>query len=81
MKKLILFLFITIMFISCNSDIDKTKPTYNINEYKVIEVDSCEYLKRDKGYNGYLAHKGNCKYCAERRKKEIAELIEQLKNE
>lgn len=79
MKKLILFLFITIMFISCNKD--KTKPTYNINEYKVIEVDSCEYLKRDKGYKGYLAHKGNCKYCAERRKKEIEELIEQLKDE
>lgn len=33
----------------------------------VLEIDSCEYLLRgDK-----LAHKGNCKYCEERRRKQL----------
>ena len=40
----------------------------------VVEIDGCEYLiGRDcqdyKGY-GYLSHKGNCKYCEERRRAE-----------
>lgn len=50
------------------------------NRYKgfdVIVIDSCEYLikteKRGAGdwstRSGYLAHKGNCKFCEERRKK------------
>lgn len=37
-------------------------------DYRVIEIDNCEYIIIDKsaGYNGYgfMAHKGNCKYCA-----------------
>lgn len=48
--------------------------------YSVIVVDSCEYIVKtidyDKGYrnatqSGYLAHKGNCRFCAERRKQEM----------
>lgn len=45
---------------------------------RIIVIDSCEYLIGSKyepgtGY-GYLAHKGNCKYCAERRKRELQNL-------
>lgn len=36
--------------------------------FNVVVVDSCEYLIRTSGYQGYLAHKGNCKFCAERMK-------------
>ena len=41
----------------------------------VVEIDGCEYLigrkcAGDFGF-GYLSHKGNCKYCAERRKQEM----------
>ena len=43
-----------------------------------VVIDSCEYLiGRDyAGYYGfgYLTHKGNCKYCAERRKRELQNL-------
>ena len=36
---------------------------------KIIEIDSCEYILRDgSSDNQSLAHKGNCKYCAERNK-------------
>ena len=45
------------------------------NMYNTITVDSCEYINS----NARLAHKGNCKYCNERRKKELKELVEEIK--
>ena len=43
-------------------------------------VDSCEYVGKGIGHiGGKLAHKGNCRFCAERRKQELKELVEQLK--
>lgn len=36
--------------------------------YNTEIIDSCEYLVRQDGYAGYMAHKGNCKFCEERRK-------------
>ena len=56
--------------------------------YSVIIVDSCEYIEKTDDYHvgadfgakaGYVAHKGNCRFCAERRKQELKELVEQLK--
>lgn len=41
--------------------------------YSTIVIDSCEYIE---GYNR-LAHKGNCKFCAERHKKEYHENMNQ----
>ena len=46
--------------------------------FRVIEIDSCEYLIRrmynTSGHRGYgfglMSHKGNCKFCEERRKQE-----------
>lgn len=43
-----------------------------INQHKVIVIDSCEYIVYDAaigsaGY-GFMAHKGNCWFCEERRK-------------
>jgi len=41
----------------------------------IIEIDSCEYISYSfsGGYQaeGYLAHKGNCKYCKARQEKLI----------
>ena len=48
--------------------------------YSVIIVDSCEYIvkmidvapgSRTATQSGYLAHKGNCRFCAERKKQEL----------
>lgn len=56
--------------------------------YSVIIVDSCEYIVKtiDVGLgtyvarqSGYFAHKGNCRFCAERRKQDLKKLVEQLK--
>ncbi len=58
------------------------------NGYSVIIVDNCEYIVKTidvaKGFrsatqSGYLAHKGNCRFCAERRRQEVEALVEQLK--
>jgi hypothetical protein len=37
--------------------------------YQTIVIDSCEYLIRQNGHVGFMSHKGNCKFCAERSKK------------
>lgn len=57
-------------------------------DYSIIIVDSCEYIEKTDIFAngtslgtkaGYVAHKGNCRFCAERRKQELKELVEQLK--
>ena len=81
MKKLIL---LALAFVMCGcSELTTTRAYENDNETvyyvkKVIYiVDSCEYLIRGSEYT----HKGNCKFCAERRKKELEELIRKIKEQ
>ena len=42
-------------------------------KFYVIEIDGCEYLigqTSGDGYSrGFMSHKGNCKYCEERKRK------------
>jgi len=64
-KKIILLALIVLMMVGCDNN---GKPL----EYTYIELDSCEYIS---GFN-QLAHKGNCRFCKERRQKELKELIE-----
>lgn len=45
--------------------------------FQTIMIDSCEYIVGAPK----MAHKGNCKYCAERRKKEREELIRKIKEQ
>ena len=77
MKKLLLLAFSAMMMVGCDQQQyanDMTKDDFGVCVY-----DSCEYLIAAHGYKGFLAHKGNCKFCAERRKQELKKLIEQLK--
>ena len=69
-------------------EVEKTNDVYKVNvastgceqitNLRVVVIDSCEYLIGHfrNGYDGYgyLSHKGNCKYCAERRKRELQNL-------
>lgn len=81
--KTLIYIFLSLTLISCNvrDNIknyiknlpeEKTK-TIRVNsyDYKIITIDSCEYITTI----NQLAHKGNCKYCAERRKKELEEYV------
>jgi uncharacterized protein YcfL len=76
MKKIILLAFVTLMMVGCDyQNPDGSYDTSKSLMTQTIVIDSCEYIK---GYYT-LAHKGNCHFCAERRKKELKELVEQLK--
>ena len=63
-------------------DVDSLPFKLDIYDGYVFEFDSCEYvlLSNTMGLKGkgYLAHKGNCKYCAEREKKMIREVVKEL---
>ena len=43
-------------------------------KFHVVEIDGCEYIMGTRMYSdgeaGYMSHKGNCKYCEERRRAE-----------
>ena len=68
MKKLLIIAAVMV-FTACNTT-RKGRTTANVDgsAFDVIVVDSCEYLIGDCGYSGYMAHKGNCKYCEQRMK-------------
>lgn len=76
-------MFTTIIIVGCGTEpnykVTKT-PEYNQIGFSIIEYDSCEYVKGGTGNGSYLAHKGNCKYCKERRRKEFYETIDILFN-
>ncbi len=74
MKKIILLALATLMMVGCdyNSNNNINTKTEGII-YGTIIIDSCEYIRGS--YK--LAHKGNCRFCKERRQKELKELVEQ----
>ena len=78
MKKLILLALTALMMVGCSNQSDIAKSVEE-GDFSTIEYDSCEYLLRVGVSKGYLAHKGNCRFCKERRQKELKELVEQLK--
>ena len=81
MKKIILLAF-TALIVGCRHSqyIPETKVLSS--GFVVVEIDSCEYIERyTYGFNSVYSHKGNCRFCKERRQKELKELIEQIKEE
>ena len=68
------------MMVGCEyQDNAKIEEAKRLKGFNIVVIDSCEYLKKDDwaGYQGfgYFAHKGNCRFCAERKKKELKELL------
>ncbi len=73
MKKIILLALAALMITGCDQNSNyKVDTKKDGHLYSVIEIDSCEYIK---GYSR-LAHKGNCRFCKERRQKEMKEFVE-----
>jgi hypothetical protein len=76
-----LFILFSILFVfgckmpSENSDIDFSLPkepitTNSFGRFDIIEIDSCEYVASNIGFNSaVLTHKGNCRFCESRLKK------------
>lgn len=76
MKKITLLTLTALIMVGCDYNFNRNIDTKTEGAiYRTIIIDSCEYIRgRDK-----LAHKGNCRFCKERRQKELKELVEQLK--
>lgn len=71
MKKFGLFLASLILFSCFKNEQEKQEKMENWKDYAVVVIDSCEYIVKSTvdGYQGYgyMAHKGNCRFCQERR--------------
>ena len=76
MKKFILLILTTLLMVGCLDD----RPTEIKDGSAIVTIDSCEYISSYTYYGHFVySHKGNCKYCAKRRKQELKKLAEQLK--
>lgn len=76
MKKIILLALTALMMVGCNyQNPDGSYDTSKSQTMKTVVIDSCEYIR---GYYK-LAHKGNCRFCKERKQKELEELVNKLK--
>ena len=79
MKKIVLLALTALMVAGCFDY--NSNPNRNIDTktegvvFGTIIIDSCEYIK---GYRR-LAHKGNCRFCKERRQNEFEGLVIKLK--
>ena len=74
MKKLIFLTLTTLIMVGCREETDRST---ELVQFKILQIDSCEYI-RIGGYYGF-AHRGNCRFCKERRQKELEELVIKLK--
>lgn len=78
MKKIILLALTALMMVGCISDKEEAK-IYENDGFATLTYDSCEYVFKVSVYKGFLAHKGSCRFCKERRQKELEELVIKLK--
>ena len=78
MKKVILSLAAILMIAMSSCTVQDKDGSYpigtSIGNPQVVVIDSCEYIKC--GYG--LTHKGNCKFCEERRRQEKEVLLEDI---
>ena len=76
MKKIIILTLAALMMVGCGKYV-----AYRIEGVQISVIDSCEYIKcYTYGIGAYTySHKGNCRFCKERRQKELEELVVKLK--
>lgn len=73
MKKILIFILGVILMCGCavqDHSYDDKMPFPN----SVVVIDGCEYIEGPYA----ITHKGNCKYCAARRKAEMEEVVNNL---
>lgn len=80
MKKIILLALTALMMVGCIKSEAKDNYVYD-KEYVHSEIEryGCEYWIFKWGHQAIPVHKGNCRFCEERRKKELEELVIKLK--
>ena len=78
MKKIILLALFALMMAECSPDNTSVKNS-SFEDIKIIEIDSCEYIISHVYFGNVIIHKNNCRFCKERRQKELEELVIKLK--
>ena len=83
-KKIILLALTALMMVGCTYTKEDVINNMSVDGYILKEIDSCEYfMVHISSYTSggcYLPiHKNNCRFCKERRQKELEELIIKLK--
>lgn len=78
LKIIAFFALVIILLQSCGGNVypteesnknnNKLKRVITSSRYTIFIVDSCEYIKIEGQYG--VSHKGNCKFCEERRRRE-----------
>ena len=92
MKKLILFTLLAIIMAGCSEPSTQQSQQEVVKrhpKYEIAIIDSCEYIvcysiggDRAITYTRPIyIHKGNCSFCAERRRKEQEELIRKIRED
>ena len=75
MKKIILLALTALILGGCDEKPSKVKDSVTI-----VDIDSCEYIHNYTYMRHQVyTHKGNCRFCKERRQKELEELVIKLK--
>lgn len=70
MKQTAIAFVIMALLSSCSQNEPKiTQTNVDGTRFAVMELDGCEYII----CKNAMAHKGNCKYCEQRRKQAVAE--------
>ena len=71
MKKLLLFIFSVVLLCGCAEH----NKTFEISGDDIVEMDGCEYIK--KKFNPPV-HRGNCKYCKQRNREMVIEVVDSI---
>lgn len=89
MKKLILIIAVIFLCGCCSSPnepvtfpvevIENPVPGHSVKTSGTVVIDSCEYIQF-LDFREAITHKGNCRFCAERQRKMIEQIISQKTN-
>jgi hypothetical protein len=75
MKKLLLLALLATMMVGCE---EKGYKGGSVDGFDIVIVDSCEYIISTYAHGGIMAHKGNCRFCAERNKRMVHQQVDSI---
>ena len=74
MKKIILLALTALMMVGCKEEDLK-------HTGMIVNIDSCQYIVCDAYGGRTYIHHNNCRFCKERRQKELEDLVIKLKEQ
>ena len=75
MKKIIVLALLSTIMVGCEK---KGYKGGRVDGFDIVIVDSCEYIISTYAHGGIMAHKGNCRFCAERNKRMVHQQVDSI---